>query len=251
MVIRISVVVASTLVALDGGVVRAQAPIRPAPRYLLAGVVTDSGHTPVVAAEVGLVRADSILRIVRTDAEGHFTLDELPADVVRIVVRRLGYQPRSFNVRIRPDSQPAHLTAVLTSMPSSLEPVRVMEKMDESRGRLREFDERRQTNNFGHFFEREQIEQSHAQRLSEVLRSVPGVMLSASRRFGNIVRIRGCRPLVWVDGVRLPGAELDEAVTSPHDVAAIEVYSSTAGIPARYFDRSNPCGTILVWTRGE
>ena len=249
--VRISLVFALGLIALQDGLMRGQGLPPNRPRYVLTGVVTDSGRTPIVAAEVGLVQADSVLRKVRTDTVGRFEFGELLPGGGRIIVRRLGYQPLSLDVRIRPDGQPASLTAVLTPIALSLEQVLVTERMDELPGRLREFYERRQTNSFGHFIEREQIEQSHARHLSEVLRSIPGVTLSASRRFGNIVRIRGCRPLVWVDGVRLPAAELDEAVTSPNDVAAIEVYSSMAGIPARYFDRSNPCGTVLVWTRGE
>ena len=65
---------------------------------------------------------------------------------------------------------------------------------------------------------------------------------------GNVLLLRGCAPLVWVDGVRVPGAQLDE-VAPPEDVAGIEIYNSFAGIPARYFDRTATCGTILVWLR--
>jgi hypothetical protein len=53
-----------------------------------------------------------------------------------------------------------------------------------------------------------------------------------------------------VDGVRLPGAELDE-YTQGNDVAAIEIYNSFAGIPVQYFDRTAVCGTILVWTKSR
>jgi hypothetical protein len=72
------------------------------------------------------------------------------------------------------------------------------------------------------------------------------------------VRLRGCGvrgqsaekvgPMVWLDGVRLVGAEIDE-VTQATDIAAIEVYNSFAGVPAQYLDRSAVCGTILVWTK--
>jgi hypothetical protein len=76
------------------------------------------------------------------------------------------------------------------------------------------------------------------------------VTLSASGRVGNTLRIRGCPPLVWIDGVRIPNTQIDEVVT-PSDVAAVEIYSSFAGIPAQYFDRSATCGTILVWSRAK
>jgi hypothetical protein len=97
------------------------------------------------------------------------------------------------------------------------------------------------------------------QHASEALRELPGVITRpAMGRIGNIVRLRGCGvrgqspekvgPLVWLDGVRLVGAEIDE-VTSGMDIAAIEVYNSFAGVPAQYLDRSAVCGTILVWSK--
>jgi hypothetical protein len=55
--------------------------------------------------------------------------------------------------------------------------------------------------------------------------------------------------MVRVDDQRVPGAELDEVV-SPSDIAAMEFYSSAAGIPAQYVERGNRlCGLILVWTK--
>ena len=63
--------------------------------------------------------------------------------------------------------------------------------------------------------------------------------------------MRGCRdaPMVWLDGARVPGAELDEVIR-PDDIAGMEVYASTAGVPAQFLDRTNRgCGTILLWTR--
>ena len=86
------------------------------------------------------------------------------------------------------------------------------------------------------------------------------ITASNAREVGNIVRFRQCGvpgtgtsmertgPLVWVDGVRAKGAELDD-VTQGEDIAAIEVYPALAGIPAQFFDRSAVCGTILVWTK--
>ncbi len=63
------------------------------------------------------------------------------------------------------------------------------------------------------------------------------------------MRLRGCKPGVWIDGVQAVSAELDDVVT-PAEIAALEVYTSWAGIPAEFEDRSGKnCGAILVWTR--
>jgi hypothetical protein len=77
---------------------------------------------------------------------------------------------------------------------------------------------------------------------------VPGVRVLPSKRIGYVVRIRGCRPTVWIDGVRAAGAEVDEVATMA-DISGVEVYSSIAGMPPQYVDRDNPCGGILVWSR--
>jgi hypothetical protein len=57
--------------------------------------------------------------------------------------------------------------------------------------------------------------------------------------------------MVWIDGQRVPGAELDEVI-QPVDIAAIEFYASNAGVPAQYTERENRlCGTIIVWSRTQ
>jgi hypothetical protein len=75
-------------------------------------------------------------------------------------------------------------------------------------------------------------------------------MLLPSQRIGNLVRFRNCRPTVWVDGIRVVDAELDE-VTSMENVAAVEIYKSLAGLPQQFTDRTNPCGGILIWSRNH
>jgi outer membrane receptor for ferrienterochelin and colicin len=86
---------------------------------------------------------------------------------------------------------------------------------------------------------------------SELFRSVPGITIKAANTGGNTIRIRGCQPMVWLDGQRVPNAELDEVIT-PGDIAGIEFYTSTAGTPAQYMERTNrACGTVLVWTKSR
>jgi len=113
---------------------------------------------------------------------------------------------------------------------------------------LRAFDLRSSSNKLGYFLNEQQIEAMHPQFTSDALRRVPGVVVGPTRGIGNSVRIRGCPPLVWVDGQRAPGAELDD-VTHGSDVAALEVYRSLAGVPAEFTDRTATCGTILVWLK--
>ena len=114
--------------------------------------------------------------------------------------------------------------------------------------RLRGFRSRKGARRDGYFFELAQIQSGNNQRLSEVIRQVPGVRLVGSASSGSAVRLRGCRPLVWVDGVRQIGLELDESA-SINDISAVEVYVSQAAVPAEFRDHRVGCGAILLWSR--
>jgi hypothetical protein len=114
--------------------------------------------------------------------------------------------------------------------------------------RLRGFYARRSTRKGGYFFEYPAVDPQRAPRLSEIIRGVPGVRVVGSSVGGNRVLLRGCRPLIWLDGVQTPGEELDEAA-SVADVAAIEVYVSPAALPGQFRDHRVSCGAVLLWSR--
>jgi hypothetical protein len=75
---------------------------------------------------------------------------------------------------------------------------------------------------------------------------IPGAYVKSSGRFGNLVRLRGCRPKLWLDGAPVD-AELDE-VTTPGEIAGIEIYPSAPSVPSEYMDQRG-CGVIVIWTR--
>ncbi|MDQ3996308.1 MAG: hypothetical protein M3303_04755 [Gemmatimonadota bacterium] len=81
----------------------------------------------------------------------------------------------------------AFLPVVLDAMPTELEKVIVMARIATSRGRRREFYERKSRGGWGSFIDREQIERRNAARMSDTLRTMPGVRLfttSATLRRG-------------------------------------------------------------------
>ncbi|HVX41160.1 MAG TPA: carboxypeptidase regulatory-like domain-containing protein [Gemmatimonadaceae bacterium] len=232
--------------------------------YTLSGTIADPDGNPVSDAQIEVVDDHVPARTTRSDANGRFRLDALPHASVAIRIRRFGYEPRTMAVKI---TSPDHLGSVFVKLDphaTVLNGVRVQDDEDSTADgynvRLMGFYERERTNNFGHYIDPEDIARMHPQYPSQVLRDVPGVLIKPTGRIGNIVRLRECGvpgespektgPLIWIDGVRMPGAELDEAILGS-DIAAIEVYNSFAGIPAQYFDRSAVCGTILVWTKSR
>ena len=214
--------------------------------YRLTGLVTDSARVPIPQTEVAVVRRDSVLQLVSTGADGRFALGELPAGSISLRVRRLGYQQRVIDVQVGERGQPALVEIILAESPGKLEEVSV----NSPGGRLLEFYQRKeQRKAFGKFLEENEIRRLGVTNASDLFRSVPGIAIRNSSAGGNTIRVRNCQPTVWVDGQRIPGAELDE-VAQPGDIAAIEFYPSSAGIPAQYMDRSNRlCGLILVWMK--
>ena len=217
--------------------------------YGLAGTITGLDGAAIPDAEITIVGRTDSLRF-RTDTAGRFVATGLPGASVTVRVRRLGYQPKSVDVTIRSSSEPQAILIALDPNPAELGTVKVREIAEEPDARLRDFYARKASNSFGRYIEAADIDKRRPQFISEMMRSVPGVTLSASGRVGNTLRIRGCAPLVWIDGVRIPNTQIDENV-SPSDVAALEIYSSFAGIPAQFFDRTATCGTILVWSRAK
>ena len=217
--------------------------------YRLSGVVLDSARAPVPEAEVSLIEAGVVRRQVVTDAAGRFVLGDFSASRVTVRVRRLGYEERSVEAAVGAASQPTFVEIIVTPAPAQLEEVRVEPN---PLGRLREFyDHRRQRRSFARFLELTDIRRIAPTIASELFRTVPGITIRAATTGGNTIRIRGCQPTVWVDGQRIPGAELDDVV-QPSDIGGIEFYPSSAGIPPQYLDPSNRlCGLILVWTRTQ
>lgn len=232
-----------------GGVASAQSvPRDNAASHAIRGRVVDTDRIPVVGAEVAALRGGDVVVMARTGVDGRFNLGEFAPGRTTISVRRLGFRPREFDLDVPASSAPERITAVLTSMPTELEEIRVEARIAESNGRLREFYAHRSRSQFGYFMDTDVIAERHARHASDLLRMVPGARLIPSRGIGSAVRIRGCRPLLWIDGQRVPGAELDDAVNA-NDIAALEVYNSFAGIPPQYVDRASNCGAIVVWTK--
>jgi len=216
--------------------------------YAVSGRVVSNDTSPVANAEVRVEGAHGILRIVQSDSVGRFAAERLSDAPTKLHARAFGYAPREIRVTPAATTHRVSVTIDLEAIATRLPGVPVTEEEIDHDKKLAAYRDRKATNSFAHFIDGDEIERRKPQFVSEMLRPIGGVTLIASDRMGNVLRIRGCAPLVWVDGVRMPGAQLDE-VAPPADVAGIEIYNSFAGIPSRYFDRTATCGTILVWLR--
>ena len=215
--------------------------------FTISGIVTDEGKEPIASVELVLTRRGENRRIFRTADDGKFSFDGVPPGPVSLTARRLGYRASTLLVEV-PGATPLNpLALILQIVPGDVAPVFV----EGNDSRLDAFYMHKRQNNFGHFIERTEIERKGPVFVSELFRTIPGATLTASGRVGNIVRLRGCQPMIWVDGMRVPNAELDD-VASPMDVGGIEVYNSWSTLPGEYMDRAGAgCGAIVVWTKSR
>lgn len=216
-------------------------------RATLTGTVKDSSDTPVALARLSVVGLRGI-----SDSVGRFLLSGLPAGAATLNVRRLGFAPRDMSLQLvggRTDS----VFVVLAMLPRELEGI-TTESDAIKRTWLADF-YRHRRGGIGHFFDRREIEERHAQRISDILRRLPGVRIMTDRNGRSRVRMgrtsggRDCAPDFWIDGVLAVFLGVDDLPLS--DVEALEVHSGPAGLPPELNSRiGNPgCGAIVIWTR--
>lgn len=212
----------------------------------ISGVVRDSADNPLSDAQLSLSRAGEPARLFRTGVDGTYSFSSVAPGDVLVSVRRLGYKGSSRTISVTTGSGSNSIDFLLLALPNDIDEVVV----ESSKQHLAEFYQRKATNTFAKFFEHTDIEKRNPLYLSEMLGTVSGAVITP-KGAGNQILLRGCQPMVWVDGMRAPGAELDD-VARPGDIAGMEVYPSNAGIPPTYQDRNNRmCGAILVWTKNQ
>ena len=217
------------------------------PAYTLVGLVVDSAGAAVPQAQIDLLHSGLVVLRLRSDTGGHFLARGLHDRALDLRVRRLGYAPESVSVSVPAAFERADVRVVLSATIAQLSATTVYGERDPNDVRLRSFYERLANNKYGSYIEPKTIESRQPLFTSELLRRVPGIRVQPAQS-GNTVTIRGCAPVVWVDGARMQDAQVDEVV-QPQDIASIEIYRSFSGLPSDYFDRSANCGTIIVWTK--
>lgn len=230
--------IAAGVVALLGRVAQAQS---------VRGVVQGDDSAAVSDAEVSLSRDGVVVAMAHSSAAGQFSFDNVDSGSYHLSARRLGYRPATITVRVARGATLDGVKIVIPILPTELTQI----VSDRSESRLRDYYQRRSKGGLARFIDRAEIVKRNPVHLSDMFRKIPGASVRAARGFGNIVRIRGCQPTIWIDGKRMRYVELDE-VTDPDAVAGLEIYNSPAGVPIEFTDpMSSSCGVILVWTRSR
>jgi hypothetical protein len=216
-----------------------------AQKVRLTGSIVDELGAPVTSVDLVLRRGGRTEATARSSETGQFDFGQVSAGTMLIVAQRIGYEKRSLEVHIDPALTQQSVQVDLVRVASNLDTVVI----SDAQGRLQEFNEHRKASKFGHFYDQNQIRVMNPRYVSELFRKIPGARLAPSPAGGSILRLRGCQPKIWVDGVVAQYAEIDEVI-GPGEIAGIEIYPSMAGVPGRYMDRENrACGVVLIWSR--
>lgn len=264
-------------------------------RYTLRGRVVAVEDGRALAAATVILGEGQDARTVVTDSAGRFVADGLAPGSLRVVVRYLGFASRTAVIAIPSPSSgggPGHapsaggtgrappggdtlgFTLRMDTRPVPLPALSVtVEGAAEDLGKLAGFRERR-ARGFGHFLDRKEIEKTPGHRLSDVLRSVPGIRVArcpgkappvgcwtVEPAHGPTKRLGAgglCKFTFYVDGARATMVRyfgsagfggLDEIVGDKDDLAAVEVYTGPAQIPPQFSGVGAGCGVVAIWTR--
>lgn len=213
-------------------------------------VLTDKG-IPIEAAEVRLVGSGSVFR---TDEQGRFRLERLPAGSHVLDVRRLGYRARRTELSLK-NGEAAIVTIRLEPAGQELVAVNVFGEGSTVPG----FDERRRRFP-GLFIARERIERERPFLLTDLLRADPGIRLHTVRSLMGvdyIVQMRRASTIGTICPVTyyLNGSEFEPSEAGinqdfrPAEIEALEVYQPSQ-VPAQFSTgRSSLCGVVVIWTR--
>lgn len=213
----------------------------------VSGVVVEQGSgAPLPGAEVSLAGGPATRGVGTrvTDERGAFRFEEVPPGTYMLRVELIGYRTRADTLSVEPGAD-LHVVASMGVSPVPLEPLLVMARRADASAVLG-FDERR-ARGIGSFMTHEQIERRAPHRVADLFRSVPGAQVVPAGAWGHDLRLRGgCRPDLWIDGVRTTGTAPLDFVLSPHELEAIELYRSSE-VPVQF--GASPCGVVVAWTR--
>lgn len=245
---------------------------------IVGRVVSGVEKAAVSAAEIDLYPG---ARRLTTSDDGRFRYDSVPAGIVMLVARRIGFLPESLTARVQPNED-LDVLLELERNAQELDTVDVTaNEVPLAERKLAGFNERRRFG-IGRFFDAETLEKEKNRKLGEFITSrTPGsklirsrtgtaAWLATNRIGGGLVLLggstldnadinagadpRACYPDVYVDGAlvythggRAPLFDIN--AYSTNDVMAVEFYISASQVPIQFNKTGAACGVVAVWTK--
>ncbi len=206
---------------------------------------------------------DRIARRI-TDEAGRFSVEVHRRSAIRLRVGGLGYETVNTPLLHFGDNDFFVLEILLDVDAVPIAPLEVVAQAEtlERSVAFRGFDHRVQLG-FGSYFTRSDIDEIQPQRVSDLLRRVPGVRLTGSgaghRQIVTMSRSlmgRGggpCQVQIYMDGrlitrARSVDISVDELV-APGDLEGVEIYRGLSTVPAEFMTPDAHCGVVALWTR--
>jgi hypothetical protein len=211
-------------------------------RGVVVGVVTDTSLVPLADAVASIV--GSGIQVV-TGANGRFRILGLSSGQHYILIRRLGYQPVTTELRTE-EGDTVRASFALERLATALDTVLVATKRPSPR--MAEFEARRVLG-VGQFMTAAEIDKLNVVATDDLLHRLTPNRTRPARRLGPGAV---CARQQWyLDGVLLPASTTIDDLPSPKDLAGIEFYASPATIPLQYKSTSGGgfCGVVLMWTK--
>ena len=202
----------------------------------------------------GIPRAEIVLqpggRRVAADSTGQYAFVGLPPGPQRFLVRALGFRPVDVSVSLLDGNQTVQdiELEIAASDAQFLAPVAVQAHATAESYRLVDFERRRRTGR-GHYVADEEIKQSGASRLQDLVRGMRGVTEHCAGNGCRIQMVRareGCEPDYIVDGRT---DNMFGSATPIRDIVGLEVYTGPSDVPGEFAGRTAGCGVIVIWTR--
>ncbi len=208
-------------------------------------VLAEATRAPVAGAEI-ILRGTN--RTVTTDSAGRYSFRDLPRGLLVLITRAVGFAPDTFRAEVF-DNESVSRDVILKASVTTLGEVRVRDSAPVP-AKLMAFEERRRSAVGGHFIDSTVIAKWENRKTGDLLSTVSGVDIQRQRgeayltgsratqsmRTGPSARPVLCFMDVYLDGtpVAITNTMFDINSIGLNHIAAIEVYSSSANIPAQY-----------------
>jgi hypothetical protein len=218
---------------------------------VLRGKVVNANGTPLANARV---EVEGTTSRVLTNAEGAFTLTELPSGTQSVRAMQVGFAPVSQPVEL--STRAIASTTITMSQPvQMLDPVIVRAESDVGLDNIG-FTQRKRGMS-GTFMDAAEIMRRGPNVLTDVFRTVPSLRVVPVSPYDYAVEssrgnmLGGNCVKFWYDGSPydpvFPG-DVDRMVP-PYEIAAIEVYNGST-VPIQFSSaNSSNCAVIVIWTK--
>ncbi len=209
--------------------------------------INDSTREPIAGVEVVLEKPATR---IQTDAEGRFSIPNIPWGVQHALIRKIGYRPVRLRLTVAGDDT-LKVDLRMAAAAVELAPIEVTASTV-PRG-MEAFAQRR-LGGFGQFFDSKDLRRAEHRRLSDFMTGVRGVRVVQRGLQAFLVSSRGNCPMsVWLNGVRLSATSRYPQDINDFSISSldgIEVYAGASQTPAELMGTSGgSCGTVVLWTR--